>query len=298
MFEGSSLKVKPVANIPHMLPKSVPQILINRESLKHMNFDVELLGDCDVIVQELLLRLGHKETGEAESGSNWSRICTSGKKMLHQIENQEAERMIFEKTERPIVIHHRNESDDEDYDEDDEEDTGHQDLEQENASKPEREEKEATDPVDNNGGNYTRDYLKENSFIYLKPSIYIFHGAELSLRHARRKLKRLRRKYNAYMRSVNGEQIEEINEDDEGDEFGQRGQQDEEGGGENASNGRTSYLSQLYKEGNEEDDDESDESFDTSEDDDDDDDDDDFTSSEEDELDEPSQTTPRPEEPN
>jgi NAD-dependent deacetylase sirtuin 1 len=57
---GSSLKVKPVANIPHMLPKSVPQILINRESLKHMNFDVELLGDCDVIVQELLHRLEKK----------------------------------------------------------------------------------------------------------------------------------------------------------------------------------------------------------------------------------------------
>ena len=34
------------------------QILINREPLPHLNFDVELLGDCDVIVSELCSRLG------------------------------------------------------------------------------------------------------------------------------------------------------------------------------------------------------------------------------------------------
>lgn len=50
---GSSLKVRPVALIPSSIDPSVPQILINREPLSHMNFDVELLGDCDVIVQEL-----------------------------------------------------------------------------------------------------------------------------------------------------------------------------------------------------------------------------------------------------
>jgi len=36
-----------------MLDKHVPQILINRERLPHMNFDVELLGDSDVIVDHL-----------------------------------------------------------------------------------------------------------------------------------------------------------------------------------------------------------------------------------------------------
>jgi len=36
----------------------VPQVLINREPLRHLNFDVELLGDCDVIVNELCHRLG------------------------------------------------------------------------------------------------------------------------------------------------------------------------------------------------------------------------------------------------
>ena len=40
------------------LPPEVPQILINREPLRHMTFDVELLGDCDVIITELCQRLG------------------------------------------------------------------------------------------------------------------------------------------------------------------------------------------------------------------------------------------------
>ncbi|KAK3090116.1 hypothetical protein FSP39_009311 [Pinctada imbricata] len=55
---GSSLKVRPVALIPNSIPASVPQILINREPLKHLTFDIELLGDCDVIVAELCQRLG------------------------------------------------------------------------------------------------------------------------------------------------------------------------------------------------------------------------------------------------
>ncbi|KAF4090072.1 hypothetical protein AMELA_G00047750 [Ameiurus melas] len=55
---GSSLKVRPVALIPSSVPPEVPQVLINREPLLHLNFDVELLGDCDVIVNELCHRLG------------------------------------------------------------------------------------------------------------------------------------------------------------------------------------------------------------------------------------------------
>ena len=64
---GSSLKVRPVALIPSSIHPKVPQILINREPLDHMNFDVELLGDCDVIVEEIANRLG----------GNWSNICHS-----------------------------------------------------------------------------------------------------------------------------------------------------------------------------------------------------------------------------
>merc|ERR1712025_40698 len=40
------------------LPPEVPQILINREPLPHCNFDVELLGDCDSIINQICLMLG------------------------------------------------------------------------------------------------------------------------------------------------------------------------------------------------------------------------------------------------
>lgn len=62
---GSSLRVKPVSFIPKALPPEVPQILINRESIGHANFDIELRGDSDEIVQDLCSRLG----GE------WTKIC-------------------------------------------------------------------------------------------------------------------------------------------------------------------------------------------------------------------------------
>uniref|UniRef100_A0A2R5L6L7 protein acetyllysine N-acetyltransferase n=1 Tax=Ornithodoros turicata TaxID=34597 RepID=A0A2R5L6L7_9ACAR len=61
---GSSLKVRPVALIPSSVPPDIPQILINREPLKHVTFDVELLGDCDVIIRELCNRLGWNLLGE------------------------------------------------------------------------------------------------------------------------------------------------------------------------------------------------------------------------------------------
>ena len=45
----------------HISPE-IPQILINREPLHHMTFDVELLGDCDAIVAELCQQLGEDWT--------------------------------------------------------------------------------------------------------------------------------------------------------------------------------------------------------------------------------------------
>lgn len=50
---GSSLKVRPVALIPSSINPTIPQILINREQLEHFVFDVELLGDSDVIINHL-----------------------------------------------------------------------------------------------------------------------------------------------------------------------------------------------------------------------------------------------------
>lgn len=72
---GSSLKVRPVALIPKSIPANVPQILINREPLEDMNFDIELLGNCDDIIQELCLRLGGK----------WKDVCEKDIKPLNEI---------------------------------------------------------------------------------------------------------------------------------------------------------------------------------------------------------------------
>ena len=67
---GSSLKVRPVALIPSSVPPDVPQVLINREPLPHLTPDVELLGDCDGIVDQICRILGegweepvHREDG-------------------------------------------------------------------------------------------------------------------------------------------------------------------------------------------------------------------------------------------
>lgn len=50
---GSSLKVRPVSLIPEFLKGDVPQILINRERVGNYVFDIELLGDADVIVNQI-----------------------------------------------------------------------------------------------------------------------------------------------------------------------------------------------------------------------------------------------------
>ncbi|KAF4532265.1 hypothetical protein B566_EDAN016447 [Ephemera danica] len=61
---GSSLKVRPVALIPSSIPSRVPQILINREPLPHLSFDVELLGDSDVIINQLCHIMGGEWSSE------------------------------------------------------------------------------------------------------------------------------------------------------------------------------------------------------------------------------------------
>jgi NAD-dependent histone deacetylase SIR2 len=53
---GTSMKVAPVSEIPNFLPRDVPQIYISRDPIHHINFDINLLGDCDVIVAELARR--------------------------------------------------------------------------------------------------------------------------------------------------------------------------------------------------------------------------------------------------
>jgi len=58
------------------LPSHVPQVLINREPLRHLNFDVELLGDCDIIVNELCHRLGGHFSELCSTASPANEIAT------------------------------------------------------------------------------------------------------------------------------------------------------------------------------------------------------------------------------
>lgn len=55
---GSSLKVAPVSEMMAQIPHSVPQVLVNRTPITHLNFDVQLLGDSDIVVPELCRMVG------------------------------------------------------------------------------------------------------------------------------------------------------------------------------------------------------------------------------------------------
>ncbi|TRX95521.1 hypothetical protein FHL15_003479 [Xylaria flabelliformis] len=55
---GTSLKVAPVSEVVPFLPAHIPQIYISRTPVSHINFDIDLLGDCDVVVAELCRRAG------------------------------------------------------------------------------------------------------------------------------------------------------------------------------------------------------------------------------------------------
>lgn len=55
---GTSLKVAPVSELVPFLPPHIPQIYISRTPVNHHNFDIDLLGDCDVVVSELCKRAG------------------------------------------------------------------------------------------------------------------------------------------------------------------------------------------------------------------------------------------------
>lgn len=50
---GTSLKVAPVSDIITHMPHSVPQILINKTPVTHINPDIILLGDADSIIEHL-----------------------------------------------------------------------------------------------------------------------------------------------------------------------------------------------------------------------------------------------------
>ncbi|KAJ3337051.1 NAD-dependent protein deacetylase sirtuin-1 [Kappamyces sp. JEL0680] len=62
---GSSLRVAPVATVKDRIPHRVPQILINMESLRHMQeFDIQLLGYSDTVTKALARSLGWDESNQ------------------------------------------------------------------------------------------------------------------------------------------------------------------------------------------------------------------------------------------
>lgn len=141
---GSSLKVKPVAHIPQMLNEDVPQILINRESLNHMNFDIELLGDCDVIVKELLLRLNDDEWTNLNEDFS---LKNSENKKLELIDDEKIVHELILECERNFL---------------------------ENTADLEK--------------TFLSSVLKKDTFIHIKPNIYVFQGSEIKYTAARKQL--------------------------------------------------------------------------------------------------------------
>lgn len=55
---GTSLKVAPVSEVVPYLPAHIPQVYISRTPVSHVEFDVDMLGDCDAVVAELCRRAG------------------------------------------------------------------------------------------------------------------------------------------------------------------------------------------------------------------------------------------------
>lgn len=55
---GTSLKVAPVSEIVNMIPASVPQVLINKDPVKHAEFDLSLLGLCDDVAALVAQKCG------------------------------------------------------------------------------------------------------------------------------------------------------------------------------------------------------------------------------------------------
>lgn len=150
---GSSLKVRPVALIPSSIKSSVAQVLINREPLSHITCDVELLGDCDVIVDHLCRQLG----------GPFSELCS--RDPLRQIDELPTNPAPTSSSSTPNI----------------------------SADTPSAASDPAAvrDPVNENDLDALRscwqrkvrasvaDCLPENSYLYKRPCRYIFSGAEV-----------------------------------------------------------------------------------------------------------------------
>lgn len=91
---GTSLKVAPVSEVVGFLPPNVPQIYISRTPVSHVNFDIDLLGDCDVVVAELCRRLGWRLDHE---------MVPKGQKVAMELVDGFASRWTFAQVEPRVV---------------------------------------------------------------------------------------------------------------------------------------------------------------------------------------------------
>ncbi|KAF8141958.1 DHS-like NAD/FAD-binding domain-containing protein [Boletus edulis] len=92
---GTSLKVSPVSETLSHLPHSVPQILINKTPIRHINPDIVLLGDADEIVQHLCeqLRWDLPPPSNTKNRLQVSRTQTIGKRTSSEMIGREPTRV-------------------------------------------------------------------------------------------------------------------------------------------------------------------------------------------------------------
>lgn len=211
---GSSLKVRPVALIPSSIPPNVPQILINREPLKHLTFDVELLGDCDVIIKELCSRLGedwlqvigtqHALQQIVELPSPVNKYCTNNTFPETEVNNNNNNNMAVADTTTAVVASSWNQNSDNTIEEESSscdcnnlsniriEDSldgivdDHCNNNPDSTSNDRDSEPQSTRDVEKLRECWQSTHkqslssrLPENTFLIVPPNRYVFHGAEL-----------------------------------------------------------------------------------------------------------------------
>jgi hypothetical protein len=135
--------------------------------VQHDNTVTWLCGwNENVQQQNKYVMLSASSTFKQTSDQEWSNIC-SRKEMLAQISDQEAEQLFFN--------NHNNET------------NKITENNHENEPCTSNNNNESIETKVEPSRKYTKDFLKDNSFLHLKPHMYIFHGAEVSLKNAKKK---------------------------------------------------------------------------------------------------------------
>lgn len=169
---GSSMKVKPVALIPSAISPTVPQILINKESLNHMDFDIELLGDCDEIIQELCIKLG----------DDWASVCKDKTQPSKELDVEST--LKLNKNDGPKPIKNADETDEIDVTsiEVDDNEGDWEDVEILRSS---------DESLDSSLKEMADIKIPKSSYVHIKPNKYLFHGVEITKGQLREYIKQI-----------------------------------------------------------------------------------------------------------